>query len=154
MLLRLFPPRLDREYRGYRAALWIFGFLIIGRAMQSVMIIANGYTTVRDADGIPLDAYPPDAVRTILGVFAIASMWRLLVCLLGLLVLIRYRSAVPLMYLLFLLSFLGAYILAQFVPLIRVGSPPAGPVTSIQTALTMIGLILSIAPRRPAPVGD
>src|SRR4051794_39385335 len=108
MLDKLFPVSLDNTYRGYRAALWIFGFVIAVRALQSAVIIFNGYSTVIGADGIPIDTYPAGAAQTIVGLFGLVSVWRLIFCLLAVLVLIRYRSAVPLMFVLLISSFLGA----------------------------------------------
>jgi hypothetical protein len=99
MFQRLFPTTLDNSYQGYRTALWLFGLILLTRMLQSVMIIFNGRSTIQGADGIPLDAYPADAAQTIQALFAQNSLWRLLVSLLGVLVLVRYRTAVPLMFL-------------------------------------------------------
>jgi hypothetical protein len=150
MLDKLFPQPIDNTFRGYKAALWIFGLVIALRAVQSVMIIFNGYTTVRDADGIPLDTYSPDIARTIVALFALVSLWRLIFCLIGLIVLIRYRAAVSLMFLVLLVHYFAAQLLTQFHPLIRVGTPPGPMVNLTIFALILIGLTLSLAPRRTA----
>src|SRR5687768_10697123 len=108
MLDKLFPRQIDNTYRGYRTGLVLFGLVVAVRMLQSLMMIFNGSATVTGADGIPLDSYPADAAQTVLGLFAQVSLWRLLVGLLGMLVLVRYRAAVPLMYVLFIASYLGA----------------------------------------------
>jgi hypothetical protein len=148
MLDKLFPRSLENSYRGYRTALWIFGFVIAIRALQSSAIIFNGYSTVVGADGIPLDTYPADAAQTVVGLFGILSVWRLIFCLLGVLVLVRYRNAVTLMFVLLLVNYFGAQLVSQFIPLVRVGTPPGSIVNLILLVVTVIGLGLSILPRR------
>ena len=147
---RFLPRSLDNTFDGYRLALWLLGFITVIRALQSVMIILNGWETVTKADGVPVDTYPADAAQNILALFALASLWRLIVCLMGAVALIRYRSAVPLMFAVHMLSFLGAVLLSQFVPLVRVGSPPGPMVNLVQFGLMIVGLVLSLIPRRNA----
>jgi len=148
MLDKLFPRVLDNTYRGYTAALWLFGTVAAIKLLQSGAIIFNGYSTVIGADGIPLDTYPAAASQTIVGLFGLIALWRLLFCLLGVLVLVRYRGAVPLMLMLFALQFLGAELLAQFAPIARIGTPPGIIVNLILFALMLIGLALSLLNKR------
>src|SRR6266699_1831923 len=98
MLNQLLPARLDNNYRGRRFALWLFGIVVLIRSIQSVMIIVNGYYVARSADGIPLESYPSAAAQTIVALFAISSLNRLLISLVCVVVLVRYRSAIPSMF--------------------------------------------------------
>ena len=147
----LFPQRFDNTYRGYQVALWLFGLVVSVRIVQSVAVIFNGYSTARDADGIPLDTYTPAAAQTVLALFAQGSLWRLTFCLLCVLVLVRYRSAIPLMFSLLLLNYLAAQMILQFVPLVRTGTPPGPIVNLVIFALTIIGLGLSLRSRGLQP---
>ena len=147
MFEKLFPQRLDNTYRGFKVALWLFGLVVSVRIVQSVAIIFNGYATARDADGIPLDTYTPAAAQTVLALFAQGSLWRLTFGLLCVLVLARYRSAIPLMFALLVLNYLAAQLILQFVPLVRAGTPPGPIVNLVMFALTIIGLGLSLRSR-------
>ena len=147
MFDRLFPQPIDNTYRGYKVALWLFGLVVGVRITQSVLIIFNGYSTARDADGIPLDTFTPAAAQTVVALFAQGSLWRLIFCLLCVLVLVRYRSAIPLMFALLLLSYLASQLIFQFVPLARTGTPPGPIVNLIMFALMIIGLALSLRSR-------
>jgi hypothetical protein len=119
--------------------------------MQSLVIIFDGRTVARGADGIPLDAYPPDAAQTAVALFAQGALWRLFIALLCVLVLVRYRSAVPFMFVVLALGFLGSQLLLRLVPFVRVGAPP-GPYVNLATfALMVVGLALSLWPRRGEP---
>lgn len=144
MVGELLPRRMDNEYRGHKLALWLFGLVIATKSTQSLAIIFNGYATVRDADGIPLDSFTPVAAQTVVAIFAQGSLWRLFFCLLCVLVLLRYRSALPLMFGLLALNYLAAQLVLVFVPLPRVGTPP-GPLVNLTLFVVMlIGLGLSL----------
>ena len=148
MLERIRPVSLDNDYRGWKTALWLFGAILIVKGLQSVMIIFNSWSTITQADGIPLDSYPHDAAENIVATFAISSLWRLIVCLLGVVVLIRYRTGVALMFLVWIVSYLGAQLLDQWEPLVRVGTPPGVLVNLALFAVMVAGFIFSVL-RRP-----
>lgn len=143
----LLPRRLDNAYRGRAAALWIFGVVVAMKGTQSLAIIFNGHATARDADGIPMDAYPPDVAQTVVAVFAQGSLWRLFFCLVCAIVLLRYRSAVPLMFALLALNYVGAELVMRVAPLARVGSPIGPQVNLLLFVLMLAGLALSLWPR-------
>jgi hypothetical protein len=147
MLDALLPRSVDNTYRGHKAALWLFGLVVALRTLQSLAVIFNGYSTAINADGLPLDTYPAAAAQTVVALFALSSLWRLTFCSVCVLVLVRYRSAVPLMFLVFTLNFLAAQLLSQFVPLVRTGTPPGPYVNFAQFVLTVVGLALSLRGR-------
>jgi hypothetical protein len=147
ILDELLPKRLDNQYRGNRLALWLFGLVVALKSVQSLAIVFNGYATGRDADGIPLDSYSPAVAQTVVAVLAQGSLWRLFFCLLCVLVLLRYRSAVPLMFALFALNYLAAQLVLRFVPLLRVGVPAGPLVNLILFVIMLVGLGLSLRPR-------
>lgn len=150
MLDALLPLRLDNEYRGSRVALWLFGLVVALKGVQSLAILFNGYPTAMGADGIPLDSFTPVAAQTVVSIFAQASLWRLFFCLVGALVLVRYRRGVPLMFALFALNYLAAQLAFAFVPLPRVGEPVGPLVNLILFVLMLVGLGLSLR-RRGGP---
>jgi hypothetical protein len=147
----LLPKTLDNHYRGQKLALWLFGFVVAMKSAQSLTIILNGYSTARDADGIPLDSFEPQVVQTVLAVFAQGSLWRLFFCLVGLIVLLRYRSGVPLMFALFAFNHLAAQLVFQLVPLPRFGAPLGPRVNLVLFAVMCVGLALSLWTRRAVP---
>jgi len=144
MLDKLFPQPIDNTFRGYKAALWIFGLVIALRAVQSVMIIFNGYATVRDADGIPLDTFTPPGAQTVISLFALLALANLIIALVCIVVLIRYRALVPFLFLLLLLQHLARTAIVKFIPIVRSGAPPAGMINLTLVSLTFLGFALSL----------
>jgi hypothetical protein len=140
----LLPQRLDDRYRGRKLALWLFGLVVAMKSAQSLAILFSGHDTGRDADGIPIDTYAPAAARTVVALLAQGSVWRLFFCILCVLVLVRYRSAIPLMFLLLALSSLASQLVFRFIPLDRVGAPLGPLVNLILFVVMLLGLGLSL----------
>ena len=102
MLQRLFPPHADNRFQGLRPSLWLLGLLLFLKLLMSFNSIFNTESVAVGADGIPLASYGPDAAREVLMLFALMALGHLAITLIGLVVLIRYRALVPLIYLVLL----------------------------------------------------
>ena len=148
ILSRLFPAQIDNAYEGSKIALWILGLLVAVRTMQSVMLLVNGPSIVQSADGVPLDTYPAAAAQTILALFALSAVSRLVISSICVVVLVRYRRAVPLMFLLLLVTYAAGQLVGRVIPIVRVGQPPAAIVNLTLLGLTILGLVLSLWKRR------
>ncbi len=111
---------------------------------QGVLVIFNGDSTVKNADGIPLDTYTPAAAQAVLALWAQRGLSRLIISSICVLALVRYRSAIPLMFVLLMLNYLAGQLVFQFVPLARMGTPPGPVVNLIMFALMVIGFVLSL----------
>ena len=155
MLNRLLPRQADNAYRGYRLALWLFGLLVLSRTIMSVNSMVNGRAIASSADGIPLDTYTPDGARTVVSLFAVLGLSNLVICILCIVVLVRYRALVPLMFSLLLLQHLARRVIHQILPVATTGNPPASVINLVLLALMVVGLALSLArpgkARREAP---
>jgi hypothetical protein len=149
---QIFPERIDNTYRGYRTALVILGVLLVIKAMMSVNSIVNGYAVAIGADGIPLDTFSPAATRAVVALFASWGFAHLALTIVGLLVLFRYRSAVPFMFALMLAELAGRKVVQQVLsgattPAVK----PAYYVNLILLSLMSVGLVLSLL-KRPVAV--
>ena len=154
MFDKLLPQPIDNKYSGSKIALWLLGLIVFVHTLQSVLVLVNGYSIAQSADGIPLETYPAAAAQTILAIFMTASLRRLVISLICAVVLFRYRSAVPLMFIVLGLGYLGGQVIFQFVPIVRVGTPPGVVVNLITFGLTVVGLTLSLWSRGAShPIG-
>ena len=144
MMSQLLPERIDNAFHGRKPALWIFGLVVAVKMLQSVMVIFNGPSILRDADGIPLDSYPAAASQTIVAVWALMGLTRVVFYSLCVLALVRYRAAIPFMFAVIALHYLASTLLMRFLPLVTTGSPP-GPMMNLGLfALALAGLALSL----------
>lgn len=152
MFNQLLPERADNAYRGSKIALWIFALLLLMKIAMSVNCIFSGYSVATTADGLPLDTYTPAGAQAVVSLFATWGVTHLMLCLVGLLVLVRYRSLIPLMFTLLLLEQLGRKLAHQFLPTVRTGIPPGTYVNLFLLALMIVGLALSLFPLRRSRV--
>jgi hypothetical protein len=150
----IFPRQADNAYRGQTLALWILGLVIVLRLMMGANSAFNTHTVAVRADGIPVDSYPAAAAQTILSIFAALGLNYLLWSALGIIVLIRYRTLVPMTFLLLLTGLLARRVQSYFLPVPIVGAPPAKIVGLVLIALMVSGLVLSLWPRRKAVIAQ
>jgi len=151
MFKRLLPQHLDITYHGYRVALWLFALIVLGKVGISLASIFNGYHAASSADGIPLDTFTPAGARAVVSLFALLGLSHLIICLLCILVLFRYRAVIPLMFALLLLEYLSRKLILQVMPIATIGTPPGFFVNLVLLALMTIGLVLSLLNRDNPP---
>ncbi|MFL6762442.1 MAG: hypothetical protein ACJ8FB_07775 [Sphingomicrobium sp.] len=145
MLKRLFPTQFDNRFRGQSAALWVLGLLIALTLVVSLNSIFNTAYVAAGADGFPLSAYGPAAGRSVLMLFALDALGQLVLSIISLVALIRYRSMVPLIYLLVLCQQLGRRFIIQSYAVPRAPTDAVVPyVVYGVIGLLALGLVLSL----------
>ena len=138
------PRPIDNTYRGRKAALWVFGIILVLRLLMSLNSIFFTEKVAVNADGIPLVTYSHAAAQTIISLFAALGLAHLMLLIVAALVLFRYRSATPFMYALLITEHLGRKALLYYHGLVRVGTPPGFYVNLALLALMVIGFGLSL----------
>jgi hypothetical protein len=107
MLERIFPKQVSNTYQGISIAKWVFvvmTMLTIGRSLAHIFLLDGGAQSIAT---IPLDAFSPDASAVIIGMFAHWGLTQLMFGLLYVIVLWRYQSLIPLMWLFILAEYSG-----------------------------------------------
>jgi hypothetical protein len=143
-LARLLPPHIDNTYRGHRLALWLFGLLLLVKGGIGLGTIFNGRYAAMSADGIPLDTFTPAGEQAFVSLFAAWGLAQLVLNLIGLLVLSRYRALIPFMFALLLAEHLGRRLIFFVMPIARTGLHPGLVVNLVMVAVLIVGLILSL----------
>ena len=144
MLKRIFPNRFDNHYRGHKLALWVLVLIVLWKVGTGTGSMFNGRNVAQSADGIPLDTFPSGAAETVVAFFAVWGLSQLLFGLQAVLVLSRYRSMIPFMYVLLLLEHVARRLIFLVHPVPRVGTPLGTPLNIVLIALIVIGLVFSL----------
>jgi len=132
---RIFPKQIDNHYRGHKFALWLFypiTFMNVAIALVGIFASDGG---AQSADGIPLDTFGAGGAQAVVPVVAHLGLAKLLLGLLFVLALFRYRSMIPLMYVLIVVDYLGHKGILLLKPNVSVGTPFEGIVKSYSFAL-------------------
>ena len=148
MLDQLLPRRIDDTYRGSRVAPWIFGLVVLVKSLQMLMSIFDGYSIAQSADGLPLDTYTAAGAQTVVALFAVSGFSRLVLLLLCALVLVRYRSALPFMFVVLLVEQLGRTVILRFLPIVRTGTAGGMVVNQVLLGLMLVGVVLALWKRK------
>lgn len=144
MLDRILPQVIDGTFRGHVLALWIFVPLLIMKTGIAVATIFNGREAAQSADGIPLDSFGPAGAQAVVTLFAVWGLSQLVFSAFGILALTRYRSLIPLMYVLLLIEHLARRLIFMVKPISRTGTPPGFYINLALLALMAAGLALSL----------
>jgi predicted neutral ceramidase superfamily lipid hydrolase len=121
MLERIFPKQFDNVFGGHFLAVWLFGATALMELAMGANALLNTRTVAASADGIPIDQYVNGGAQAVVALFALAGLFRLLLALQSLLVLVRYRAMIPLMFLIWLVLHLGSKGLVLLHPVARSG---------------------------------
>lgn len=149
MLADLFPRIADNHYPGHRLGLWLFALMPL-KIVMGVNILLNGRSVAQSADGIPLNSFGENGSAAFLSIFAAWGLCQLVFGLACLVVLLRYRSLVPLAFLALLLEQAGRKVLQLYLPIERVGTPPGIYINAVLLGIMVLGLLLSLSRPRGA----
>jgi hypothetical protein len=153
MLGLLFPRVIDNRFRGQWLGYWLLApilFVKVGIALASILTPR----TANQADAIDLSTYSTAALRDATTSTALLGLLHLCIGLFCLLAMIRYRAMVPLIYLWLLAEFLGRRIILELYPMQRTPGLSSGSIVNLALlAMMVLGLALSVWPRRDAPDG-
>lgn len=144
---RILPASIDNRYLGHPLGLWLYVPVTLQKVAMSLTHLLKADGGAQTLSSIPLDTYPPSAAENVIGLFARMGLEQLTLALLLLLVLLRYRALIPLMYLLVVLQFFASSLVGQFKPLLRSGAPSVGTPLLIFAMLAVVGLALSLVGR-------
>ena len=149
VLERLLPRQADNRFAGRRAALWLLGLYIALKLVMSFNSIFNTEAVAVGADHIPIGSYGAAAAREVLTLFALTALGQLALALVGVTVLVRYRSLVPFIYSVLLAEHLARRLIVQSYSVVRTdGGSTALYVNLALMGLLALGLLLSLLPRR------
>jgi hypothetical protein len=144
LIARLLPRQADNNYHGHKAALWLLGLFLLMKVGIAIGSIFNGHDAASVADGIPLDTFTPAGAHAIVTLFALLGIAILMMCLMGILVLFRYRALVPLMFAIFILEHLSRKLALLLLPIEREGGSSGSIVNLVILVILVAGLGLSL----------
>jgi hypothetical protein len=144
---RIFPARVDNRYRGHALGLWLFIPVTVQKVAMSLTHLLKADGGAQSLSAIPLDTYSPSAAQNIVGLFARMGLEQLMLAALLLLVLLRYRAMIPLMYVVIVTQHVASRIVGELKPLVRAGESGVSTPILAFFILSVIGLMWSLIGR-------
>lgn len=141
---RLFPSSVDNDYRGNPLALWLLVPVTVLTLARSLIHILRSDGGAQSIATIPLDSFSEPAAAAVILIFALWGLSQLLLGLLYVVVLIRYRALVPLMYLTLIVEYFGRLALGLWKPMQTLDRPPGATFTLVMIVLSLVMFALSL----------
>lgn len=149
-----FPRRLDNDFAAPRIVPWLFGTAVLFKSFCAVNSTFNSHFVARVSEGIPIGNFPPAAEQTVAALLGMRGLAQLMMCLLCVVALVRYRAMIPLLFSLMLIEVLGRLLILNADPMATPGFHPAVVLHLAVLALCLFGLPLSLRrSERSEPVG-
>lgn len=150
MFTTLFPQTIDNHYRGPAVAKWVFVAMVtvtFGRSLAHIFLPDGGAQSIAT---ISLDTFSATAATVIIGMFAQWGLTQLMFGLFYALVLWRYQSLIPLMWLFVFFEYSGRLLLSLYKPFETAGQAPGGIGNYILAPLALMMLALALRERATA----
>lgn len=148
ILTNLFPQPATNDYRGAPISKWIFipmVVLTIGRSLAHIFLSDGGAQLIAT---IPLDDYTMGSTLVIIGMFAQWGLTQLMFGLLYLIILWRYQSLIPLMWIFIFFEWTSRLLLGFYKPFETVDTAPGAIGNLIFPVVALVMLVLSLKERK------
>jgi hypothetical protein len=150
MLERILPKQVSNAYRGAPIAKWAFIAIVVmtlARSLAHIFLPDGGAQSIAT---IPLDAFSPGASAVVVGMFAQWGLTQLMFGLLYVLVLWRYQSLIPLMWLFIVFEWTGRLLVGFFKPFETAGTAPGAMGNLIIPLLALIMFAFALKKEKDA----
>ncbi len=147
MLNALLPRQLNNDYRGSPIARWVFVVLTIVTIARSLVHMFAADGGAQSIATIPLDTFSQNGAAAVVLLFALWGLSQLLIGLIYVVVLWRYRALIPFMYLLMIFEYAMRIVLGHLKPIETVGTAPGSIGDYVFVPLAAVMLYLSLRRR-------
>jgi len=135
------PAKIDNRVRYPRLVVYVFALVTavsLWRSQHHIFAPDGGAQTIA---GIPLDTFSDAAAANIITLFALWGTSQLLIALLFLAVLIRYRSLIPVMFVMTAFEYTGRVLIGSYKPLQGLIDPPPGTLVNLPVVILSLAMI-------------
>ena len=146
MLEQIFPKQELNNYQGKTIAKWVFiamAIMTLARSLAHIVLPDGGAQSIAT---IPLDDFTASGAKVVVGMFAQWGLTQIMFGLLYVIVLWRYQSLIPLMWLFIFFEWSGRLILGFVKPFEIAGTAPGAIGNLLISLLALIMFVLSLAP--------
>jgi hypothetical protein len=143
----LLPAKADNTIRGLKLPVYFFALITIGSLTRSLIHLLAPDGGAGSIASMDLSA----GAEGIIFAFGLWGSSQLLFALVQLLVLLRYRSLIPFMYLMLILETLLRQLVGAMKPAAFADVPPGGYLNQVMLPLAILMLLLSLWSARKQP---
>ncbi|NTV31545.1 hypothetical protein HGA91_06230 [candidate division WWE3 bacterium] len=143
----LFPKTITNTYSGSTVSLFAFIAITIVTIGRSFIHLVSADGGAQSIAGFPLWSYSIEARHLVILTFALWGISQLLVGIIYAVVLFRYRSLIPAMYLTIIIEYSLRLVVGMLKPALSTHIVPGGVVNYVMIPLGFVLLLYSLRPR-------
>lgn len=144
MWQRLFPLQADNNYTGSIIAKWVFVLITLMTLVRSGIHMFAADGGAESIATIPLNTFSANAAAAVILIMALWGLSQIIMGILYLIVLWRYQSLIPLMYVFIIVEYAMRIFLMHIKPVHVTGTAPGHVGNYVMVPLAIIMLILSL----------
>ena len=146
----LLPKIVDNQYRGVKLAQYAFLLITAVTIVRSLIHVFAPDGGAQSIATIPLSAYSAEAAATVVLMFSLWGLSQLLMGLVYLGVYLKYKSLIPMMYVLLIVEYAMRIVVGQMKPIVTTGTAPGSVGSWIMVPVCVVLLVLSLLPGKAA----
>lgn len=145
MLKRVFPETADNNFNGVRLAKWLLALFVAKSFLAGGIHMFAPDGGAQSIGSVVLDQFTADGANTVITMFGLWGMEQAVIGLIGLVILLRYNSLIPLMALVYVIEYAGRFLSGLYTPgLVTAHTPPGAAADYILVPLTVLMFLLSV----------
>lgn len=144
MLQKILPPTIDNNYKGNKIALWFFYLITAVTIVRSLIHMFKHDGGAQSIATIPLDTFTEGGAAVVILIFAYWGLSQLMFGIIQVIVAFRYKSLIPLMYLMLVLEWGARFLISLYKPIETVGQAPGGIGNMVLPFVCLVMFFLSI----------
>ena len=144
MLKKILPPIIDNNYGGNKIALWFFYLITAVTVVRSYIHIFKYDGGAQSKATIPLDTFTEGGAAVVILIFAYWGLSQLMFGIIQVIVALKYKSLIPLMYLMLFIEWTGRFGISFFKPIETTGQAPGGIGNMVLPFVCLVLFFLSI----------
>ena len=142
--MKVLPKEINNTYQGRKIALYLFYFFTIMTVVRSLIHVFAPDGGAQTIATIPLDSFSNEGASAVILIFSLWGLSQLIMGMFYVIVGLRYKSLIPLMYLFILFEYVMRLILGVLKPIETTGTAPGAIINFIFPPLVIILFLLSL----------
>ena len=148
---KILPSVVDNTFRGRKAALYFFWLITVMTVVRSCVHIFVHDGGAQSIATIPLDTYTDAGAAAVVLVFSYWGLSQLIVGVIQVVVALKYRSLIPLMYLMLVVEWGGRFVISLFGTIETTGQAPGEVGNRVLPVVCLAMFLLSINESKHKP---
>jgi len=147
----LFPKTADNNYKGHKLAKWILYFYIFKSFFAGCVHMFAVDGGAQSIGSIALDTFTKGGADSFITMFAMWGMEQLVIGLIAVVILWRYKSLIPMLWGIYAIEYIGRGIVPLIKPgLVTAHTPPGAAADFVLIPLTICMFVLALYTSRKA----